>query len=350
MLKNTLPSPYDLQKKLPISHGISLKMVKNQQDIQKIFTKKSNKLLLFVGPCSLHKIEDFFDYANLFKKLSYEVSKNILLVLRVFSEKSRTGNGWKGYLYDPYLDSSFDIETGLIQTRRLLLELNNMDIPCSMEFVDPLAVTYLSDLISWGFIGARTSSSQPHRQFVSSLSFPVGFKNATDGSIEPAIQGVLSSRHEQSFIGIDEHGKICKKHSLGNPYTHLVLRGSSQGSNYDKSSVASAVEMCQKHCIDPKILIDCAHGNSQKNPLKQIDVLENVLQQILEGNSYILGMMLESFLHLGNQPHSLHPVNGISITDPCLDWNTTEEVILKTNALLEENNLVHKDEKVFSFS
>lgn len=329
MQTKTLLTPLELKKLLPLDSNTRSTIAKNRLEIKEIFEKKTSKLILIVGPCSFHQTEDLLEYASLLQELSQKVSKHLCLILRVFSEKSRTGSGWRGFLYDPFLNHSHEIETGLIKTRKLLIEINQMNIPCSMEFVDPISSVYFDDVISWGFIGARTSSSQLHRQFASNITIPTGFKNATDGSLEPAIRGVLFSRESQSYIGINEDGRVCQIQSSGNPYSHLVLRGGSHSQNYDFFSVLDAANQLKSHVIPPKILIDCSHGNSQKVVQRQIDVLQNVSKQVLEGNSHILGMMLESFLEEGSQPFSDQAKKGLSVTDPCLSWETTYEEILK---------------------
>jgi 3-deoxy-7-phosphoheptulonate synthase len=250
--------------------------------------------------------------------------------MRAYCEKPRTAFGWKGYLYDPFLDGSDDIEAGVRQTRQLLLELASLGVPTATEFLDPVTAHYYDDLVSWGSIGARTSSSQPHRQLVSGLSLPIGIKNGVAGNVSAAINGVLSASHPHTYIGINPLGQPSIIKSQGNPDTHVVLRGGDQGPNYDPESIQKVLHTLHKYNLPSRLLVDCAHGNSNKNPDKQLTVFQSVINQILEGNSSIRGLLVESHLFGGNQMLLNHNTSlryGVSITDPCLDWQTTEHLV-----------------------
>jgi len=335
ILAETLPPPSEIKRKLPINLAIANKLLKIKSEVKSIFDRSSIKLVIVAGPCSVHDRASFLHYAELFKSLSEKVKKNIFLVLRFFSEKSRTSLGWKGYIYDPELNNSCNIEKGIIETRKILLQLTSIGIPCAMEFVDPLVVPYLDDLISWGFIGARTSSSQPHRLLASSITNPVGFKNATDGCIEVAINGMLTSREAHNFIGLNQCGQVSKISSHGNPYTHLVLRGSETRTNFELKDISRAEKEIKKLKIKPKILVDCSHGNSAKDIETQKKVFISVLESFQKKPSTILGMMLESFIFKGSQDFKTFPSYGVSITDPCLNWKSTEELILLANKKID---------------
>jgi len=335
ILAESLPPPSEIKRKLPINLAIANKLLKIKSEVKDIFESNSIKLVIVAGPCSIHDRASFLHYAELFQKLSEKVKKNIFLVLRVFSEKSRTSLGWKGYIYDPDLNNSCNIEKGIIETRKMLLQLTSFGIPCAMEFVDPLIVPYLDDLISWGFIGARTSSSQPHRLLASSITNPVGFKNATDGCINVAINGMVTSREPHSFIGLNQCGQISKISSHGNPYTHLVLRGSDTKTNFEINDILLAEKEIIKLKIKPKILIDCSHGNSAKDIEMQKKVFLNVLKSFQKKPSTVLGMMLESFIFKGKQDFTSFPSYGVSITDPCLNWKSTEDLVLQADRLID---------------
>ena len=251
--------------------------------------------------------------------------------MRVYCEKSRTQAGWKGFLTDPDLDGTNDIAKGVLLTRQLLVDLAEMEVPCATEFLDPLAANYFEDLITWGLIGARTCSSQIHRQLASSFDFPIGFKNNVFGEIDSAIYGILTARQSHVYLGIDENGFVATCQSDGNPFTHLVLRGSDQSPNYDALSVQKTLLALEKNRLEPRLLIDCSHGNSGKDNQQQMKVFRSILQQIREGQDKIFGLMLESHLVAGKQP-LIAPQDlcyGCSITDSCMGWEETEELLLE---------------------
>lgn len=325
-----LPSPHQLKSEFPTHAPESNFIIGVRRDISAILRRADRRLALLVGPCSIHDPDEALEYASRLKKLSSKL-KNFFPVMRLFFEKPRTRLGWKGILYDPFLDGSNDIAAGLRISRKMLLEITDKEIPCATELLEPLVAPYFDDLIAWGVIGARTSASQPHRQMASSLPFPVGFKNDVHGELDVAIAGILSSRTPHSFISIDLHGQIVGAQTLGNPLTHLILRGSVSEPNYDPQSVTKALEELQRHHLEPRLLIDCSHGNSKKDPERQKIAFRSVIEQILNGNEGIAGIMLESHLlsgkqRLGEDPSFLR--YGVSITDACLGWEETEELLL----------------------
>ncbi len=330
------PSPLDLEVKLPLSTSTSIQIQKQRLKIQEIIEGTSPLWAFVVGPCSLHDAESALEYARKLKKLQEKVEKTCLLVMRAHVEKPRTSLGWKGLLYDPYLDGSDSILDGLLISRELYLKVAGIGLPIATEFLEPLVSSYFSDLVSWGFIGARTSSSQIHRQLASLLQMPVGFKNSTDGNLESAIQGAITAQSSHNFIHMNNLGKIAEVTSPGNPFSHIVLRGSSSGPNYSSSDVLMALRK-----LDRRLLIDCAHDNSPNKPFDQKEVCLNALEQHLSGNSKIMGVMLESHLKAGNQSISAPSIDpSISLTDPCMGWEETEELIyLVHEALLESSVL-----------
>lgn len=319
-----LPSPNQIRFEFPLSDAARHFLVLARRSAIQILNRTDPRLAAIVGPCSIHDSEASIEYALRLKNLK---AKNFFPIMRFFVEKPRTRTGWKGMLYDPHLDGSYDIAEGLRKSRRLLVQLAEMGIPVAMEFLEPILVPYFEDLITWGLIGARTSASQPHRQIVSTLSFPVGFKNSCSGEIESAIHSIISSRMSHSYIGIDEEGRAAALKSSGNPHSHLVLRGSEMAPNFDPLSIKAATLALQAHRLEPRIMIDCSHGNSGKDPSKQQIVLESILEQ---KNNNLAGFMLESHLYGGKQPLCEDPslLNyGISITDSCLGWDETEYLL-----------------------
>lgn len=334
----TLPSPYALQKKLPLSTEKASSIQEHRSLIKKLVSGEDPRLAIVVGPCSLHHKDSALEYAHRLYELQKKVEKTCILVMRAHVEKPRTCLGWKGLLYDPFLTGKDDIINGLFESRQLLLELVHTNIALGSEFLDPLTSCYYSDLISWGFIGARTSTSQIHRQLASSLPMPIGFKNSVDGSIENVIQGALAAQHPHTFLQINEMGVMKITKSIGNKASHIVLRGSDTGPNYDPLSINIAIKSSLQLELENRILIDCSHGNSQKDPLNQKKVVSSVLTQHIEGNSHILGVMIEGHLEEGHQSFNSSPLNpSLSITDSCLGWSETEELILLVNEKLSSS-------------
>jgi 3-deoxy-7-phosphoheptulonate synthase len=297
---------------------------RSRADVVNLLQSRDKRLLVVVGPCSIHDPVAAMDYAQRLKSLADELADQLLLVMRVYFEKPRTTVGWKGLINDPRMDDSFHIEEGLHLARQLLVDLNDMGLPCGTEALDPITPQYLGDLIAWSAIGARTTESQTHREMASGLSSPVGFKNGTDGSLDVAINAMLSAAQPHTFLGINGEGQVALTQTRGNAYGHLILRGGAQP-NYDSVNVAQAEAELTQAKLPANIVVDCSHGNSRKNHALQSLVLKDVVSQIVEGNQSIKGVMLESNLNEGNQKlgnlKDLH--YGVSITDACLGWDAT---------------------------
>ena len=330
--QQVLITPHQLKQEMPLSEQAEATVIKGRQDVRNILDRKDHRLFLVIGPCSIHDIEAAKDYAQRLKKLSDQVSDTLLLIMRVYFEKPRTTVGWKGLINDPYLNDSFKIEDGLHIARRLLLDLAEMGLPTATEALDPISPQYLQDLISWSAIGARTTESQTHREMASGLSSAVGFKNGTDGSLTVAVNALHSVSSPHSFLGISEEGQVAVINTRGNGYGHIVLRGGGGKPNYDSVSVALAEKELDKAKVSQNIMVDCSHANSNKDPGLQPLVMENVTNQILEGNKSIIGLMVESHINWGAQkiPEDLSQLEyGVSITDACIDWATTEAAVLK---------------------
>ena len=333
-----LPSPALLQKTYPIPNDLVPFFRKQACEI---LQGKDQRLALILGPCSIHDPHSAIEYAHKVKELSKEVQDSFFLIMRCFLEKPRTKLGWKGFLYDPFLDESYDLEEGLHRSRKLLTEIASLGVPCAMEFLDPNLATYFADLITWGLIGARTCSSQPHRQMASAFSFPIGFKNGIDGSVDQAIHGrldcaiagILNAHMAQSHFGLNLEGRISAIYTDGNPFAHLVLRGSEREPNYHSQSIQLAQDLLKQYQLPPSILIDCSHGNSQKCHVTQKQVFTTICHQAKE-NLSIRGLMLESHLHSGKQSLQMTPLQyGVSITDACLGWEETETLIRSTSMM-----------------
>jgi 3-deoxy-7-phosphoheptulonate synthase len=325
-----LPSPLEIKTLLPLPLSMKKWIEQSRAVARQIVQGKDPRQALIVGPCSIHERTSALEYAQKLKELSTDVDRRFFMVMRVYVEKPRTSTGWKGLLYDPHLDGSHDIKTGILWTRELLLALAELGMPCATEFVDPLSALYFEDLITWGFIGARTSSSQPHRQFASAVNFPIGFKNATDGNLDSAIHGVIAAREAHTSMHIDQEGKLCALTSEGNPFSHIVLRGGQEWTNYSCAHVADAKGKLKACHLPSRLMVDCSHGNCQKDYEKQKQVFLSVWEQIKQGDDSIMGMMLESHLESGAQPltEDLSLLKyAVSITDPCLDWKATEELV-----------------------
>lgn len=329
-----LPYPLGLKEKLPLTDD-DLLFVKKCRDEAKLLLKGDDKrFVVILGPCSIHDYESTLEYAEKLKALAHSVKETCYVVMRVYLEKSRSTTGWKGYIYDPYLKGQNNIADGMHLSRKLLLTLIKMRIPIATEFVDPLLAPYLQDLISWGFIGARTSTSQPHRQLASHLDFPIGCKNDLSGDVCSAIETVISVNASHDFISLSEEGHLLQKKSQGNPNAYVVLRGGRNGPNYEEDYLYYTYKQLKEHNLHSRILIDCAHGNSQKQPLKQIHVANKILKNLIKGDRNIFGIMIESHLKLGSQKFSSNPSYGLSLTDPCVDWSSSEELLLSFHSAL----------------
>lgn len=323
-----IPSPAELLAEFPATEKQMQFIHRARIEVQDAIFHHRSRLLLIAGPCSIHDIESAKQYASRLAEISKEVSDTFVTVMRVYFEKPRTSLGWKGLIYDPFLDGSNAMAKGLRLTRQLLLELADMEVPAAAEFLDPLSAQYFSDLITWGCVGARTSESQTHRQMASSLPMPVAFKNNTTGNVDVAVHGVLAAAIPHTYLGIDLQGKVCQQSSAGNPTCHIVLRGGEESPNYDPESISSALDALQKNCLPPKILIDCSHDNSRRKHEQQVSVFQSVIHQIKEGEKGIRGLILESNLEAGQQPLESDELRfGVSVTDACLDWDTTAKLV-----------------------
>ncbi|WP_418140064.1 3-deoxy-7-phosphoheptulonate synthase [Marinobacter sp. MA] len=328
--QEALITPEALKKEMPLSDKAAETVSKGRQAIYDIMDGKDHRLFVVVGPCSIHDVEAARDYAARLKKLADEVSDTLLIVMRVYFEKPRTTVGWKGLINDPHLNDTFDIEQGLHIGRRLLLDINELGLPAATEALDPISPQYLQDTIAWSAIGARTTESQTHREMSSGLSMAIGFKNGTDGSLDVAVNAMKSVSHPHSFLGIDQQGQVTIIRTKGNNYGHVVLRGGGGKPNYDSVSVALCEQALDKAGLRKSMMIDCSHANSSKDPAIQPLVMQDVTHQILEGNTSIQSLMVESNINWGNQsiPENLADLKyGVSVTDACIDWPTTEKAI-----------------------
>jgi len=330
--QEVLITPAQLKRELPMSDKARAVVASSRQTIRDILDRKDHRLFVVVGPCSIHDIDAAHDYAKRLKKLADEVSDTLFIVMRVYFEKPRTTVGWKGLINDPYLNDTFKIEDGLHIGRKLLLDISEMGLATSTEALDPISPQYLQDFIAWSAIGARTTESQTHRELASGLSSSVGFKNGTDGGLAVAINALKSASQPHRFLGINNDGQVAVIHTTGNAYAHVVLRGGSNGPNYDSVHIALCEQELQKAKVSTNIMVDCSHANSDKKPELQPLVMDNVSNQILEGNQSIVGLMVESHINAGNQsiPQDLSQLQyGVSVTDGCIGWDATEQAIRK---------------------
>ncbi len=339
----TLASPKELKNSFPLSQSARSSIENQRQEIIACLDGKDPRIVLIAGPCSLHNQESALNYACRLKELQQEVADTFLLVMRAYVEKPRTCLGWKGPLYNPYIDSQDDLTKGVMWTRETLLKLTACGIPLATEFLEPLAAPYFEDLIAIGFIGSRTTSSQIHRQLASSLPLPIGFKNTPDGSTLSAMHGIHAAAAAHTFFHIDENGKLISKQSRGNPNTYLSLRGADHGPNHDPQSVAMALSALHAQALPKSLIIDCSHGNSHKDPAKQLTVFKEVIAQISEGQNHIRGIMLESHILEGRQRTAKENHPDRSITDPCLDWETTALAIRSAHRSLEKQAVAGGD-------
>ncbi len=325
-----LPSPRAMLEEVPKTEAQTEFVANSRQEIHRIIFGDDRRLLLVVGPCSIHDVVAGHEYAERLAKLSREVADRLMLVMRVYYEKPRTTVGWKGLIMDPHLDGTYDIPAGLRLARKFLRHVIDMGLPTATELLDPITPQYISDLICWSAIGARTTESQTHRQMASGLSMPLGFKNGTDGGIQTAINAIKAARESQTFLGITQDGYASAVTTRGNPNCHVVLRGGNNGPNYGPADVARVEEVLRKNALTPAVMVDCSHDNSSKNPEKQPEVFRAVLDQVLAGRETLIGAMIESNLFAGNQkfPQPKDKLAyGVSITDGCIDWPTTEALV-----------------------
>ena len=336
--EDVLVPPSTLKERLPSSIRARQTVLQGRHTIEAILDRRDHRIFVVVGPCSIHDIAAAKEYAQRLKDLHDELADTLYLVMRVYFEKPRSTVGWKGFINDPHLDDSFRVEEGLTRARELLLWLAELGLPAGTEALDPITPQYLGDLFSWTAIGARTTESQTHREMSSGLSTPVGFKNGTDGGLDVAVNALHAVSATHAFLGINQNGQVTVMRTKGNPYGHVILRGGKQP-NYDSVSVTVCEQSLEKSRLPARLVVDCSHGNSSKKPERQPLVAENVANQIAEGNRSILGLMLESHLQAGNQPipGDLSALKyGVSVTDACIDWATTEALLRKLHGQLRE--------------
>jgi len=333
----SMPTPAALHAKLPLTDAASATVMQGRADLRAILDRKDKRLFVVVGPCSIHDPVAGLDYARRLKALQAEVADTMLLVMRVYFEKPRTTTGWKGYINDPDMDDSFRVDVGMEKARQFLLDVCELGLPTATEALDPISPQYLGDLIAWTAIGARTTESQTHREMSSGLSTPVGFKNGTDGDIGIAINAILSAANPHAFLGINSEGNVSIVRTRGNAYGHVVLRGGDGRPNYDSVSVAIAEQALAKAKLPANVVVDCSHANSYKKPELQPLVMTDVVNQITHGNQSLVGVMIESNIVAGNQkiPADLSELKyGCSVTDGCIDWDTTADMLRKAHAEL----------------
>lgn len=333
-----LATPEEVKRRLPLTARAADTVLRSRETLRAILERRDPRLFVVVGPCSIHDVVAAREYADRLKRLADQVAPTLFLIMRVYFEKPRTTVGWKGLINDPDLDDSFHIEKGILLARELLLYVAELGLPAGTEALDPIMPQYLSELITWTAIGARTTESQTHREMASGLSTPVGFKNGTDGALGASINALQSVKHPHHFLGITQQGQSAVFRTRGNPHAHIVLRGGGGRVNYDAVSIALAERQLLQANLPATIVVDCSHGNSNKDPSLQPLVAENCVTQILDGNRSIMGLMLESHLKGGNQPipKDLSTLEyGVSITDPCMDWQSTEALLLKLHQSLQ---------------
>ncbi|MFZ2855361.1 MAG: 3-deoxy-7-phosphoheptulonate synthase [Rhodocyclaceae bacterium] len=334
-----MPSPDDIHAQLPLTANAAKTVRQGREVLRNILDRKDHRLFVVVGPCSIHDPVAGLDYARRLKALSDEVGDTLCLVMRVYFEKPRTTTGWKGYINDPDMNDSFRVDQGMKKARQFLLDVAEIGIPAGTEALDPISPQYIGDLIAWTAIGARTTESQTHREISSGLSTPVGFKNGTNGDIGIAINAIVSASRPHSFLGINSQGDTAIVRTRGNGYGHVVLRGGDGRPNYDTVSVQMAAQSLSKAKLPANIVVDCSHANSFKNPELQPLVMADVVNQVRLGNQSLVGMMIESNIVAGNQPipEDLSQLKyGCSVTDACIDWETTEKMIRDAAVLLRD--------------
>jgi 3-deoxy-7-phosphoheptulonate synthase len=334
----TLPTPAQLRKAIPKTEAQAEFVARSRREMHRIIFGDDKRLLFVVGPCSIHDVEAGMEYARRLAALAHEVQDRIAIVMRVYFEKPRTTVGWKGLIMDPNLDNSCDIVGGLQLARTFLRDVIDLGLPTATELLDPITPQYIADLISWSAIGARTTESQTHRQMASGLSMPLGFKNGTDGNVVTAVNAIGAASQSQTFLGINQDGMASAVTTRGNPDCHVILRGGTQGPNYDAECVRETERLLEKAKLPKAIMIDASHANSRKDPENQPGVVAEVMRQVEAGNNSIIGLMVESNLKGGSQkfPQPKEALqHGVSITDPCIGWETTEAMIRSAAATLE---------------
>ena len=331
-----LDPPSEYWRRYALPDAISDQVARHRRQIEEILSGRDSRMLMIVGPCSIHDTAVGLDYAKRLASLATEVEDRILIAMRVYFEKPRTTVGWKGFINDPNLNGTYDVQGGMARARQFLIDVCSHGLPAATEFLEAFTPQYLGDMISWGAIGARTTESQPHRLMASGLSMPIGFKNGTGGSVEIAVEGIVAAMSEHVFLGIDDDGVASVVKTTGNPAAHLILRGGKRGSNYDAESVAAAQRLLEERGLAPDLIVDCSHANSNKDYKLQPVVFNTVLEQ-RASNPGVVGLMLESNIREGSQslggPSELD--YGVSITDACIGWPETEELVRSAHARLE---------------
>lgn len=336
-----MPSPAELEAAFPLNEETAALITKARRDVEAILRGDDKRLLVVIGPCSIHDTEAGLDYAKRLQKLAKRYEDSLLIVMRTYFEKPRTVVGWKGMINDPYLDGSCHLRDGLYKARQFLRDVNALGLPTATEFLDMVTGQYVSDLVTWGAIGARTTESQIHREMASALSCPVGFKNGTDGNIRIAIDAIRSSQTSHLFCSQDKQGVMTIYRTSGNPYGHIILRGGNQP-NFDSVSVKHAIKELKAASLSPHLIVDFSHANCQKVHQRQLDVAKDVCKQLLDGERGIVGVMAESFIEEGNQQVNIERIDeltyGQSITDPCLSWEDTEKLLAILAGTITERN------------
>lgn len=325
-----LVSPAELAREIPMTDGAAENVTESRRQITDILSGRDGRLLVVVGPCSIHDVDAALEYGRKLSELAGKFADRLFVVMRVYFEKPRTALGWRGLITDPGMDDSYDIARGLRVARQLLVDLNDLGLPAGSEMLDPIIPQYIAELMSWASIGARTTESQTHREMASGLSMPIGFKNATDGDIQIAINAILSAASPHSFVGIDRQGNTIVMRTAGNPDCHLILRGGKGGTNFDRTNVHEASRRMEAVGLKSAIVVDCSHGNSEKKPERQALVLREVLAQRQDGVAPLVGVMIESNLESGCQapsPGGEGLCYGVSVTDPCLGWEDTASLL-----------------------
>ena len=333
--RRKVPAPYELVNKFPINNEISKLVYGTRNEISQILHGKDDRLFIVVGPCSIHDPLSALEYAERLADANKKFNENLLIIMRVYFEKPRTTVGWKGLINDPDINETFDIAKGVEIARKLLIDIASIGLPAGTEFLDPISPQYVTDIISWGAIGARTAESQIHRELASGLSCPIGIKNGTTGGLKAAIDGIQAANHSHVFLGATKEADIAMLKTAGNNDAHIILRGGKEP-NYDKESVENTLIALREAEVNESIMIDASHGNSQKKFKQQIPVVKSISDQIISGNSYIKGVMIESHLNEGNQKISDKLKYGQSITDACMGWDDTLSCLDQLNSAVEK--------------
>lgn len=332
--QRTLPTPLQVKRSHPAGDELLRQVAVARRRVKDVLERRDHRLLVVVGPCSIHDPHAALDYAQRLSGLARETRDTLYVVMRAYFEKPRTRTGWKGLINDPYLDDTGRVEDGIRLARRILLDIANCGLPIATEALDPMTPQYLQDLITWSAIGARTAESQPHREMASGLSSVVGLKNSTDGSVDAAVNALQAVSHPHRFLGIDPDGRIAAIQTRGNPSAHIVLRGGERGPNYDASAISRCEEKLLAARLPVNIMVDCSHANANKEHERQALVVDAVATQLVEGSRSIVGVMIESNIEAGNQPMGRDLAYGVSITDPCVGWEDTEAMLRKLAATL----------------